>query len=193
MNPTTPKKKRTVEEVLAQCDAWEAYVKKHGRFEVARRISKLPSYRAYVQKWPIDYTERWDTILSVEDMRDFLKDPAPPVEKEVSDRIDAQLLERRLTPKQKKIWSAYREGKDNNQIMDEQGFKTDNAVRWHKHQIKRAYAEVKATKFETLYEYICKDCVNLWTETQKGQYYCPRCDSGFTLYTGEVLKPILDL
>ena len=171
---------RSVEEVLAHCDKWDNMVKKYGAYGMAKLIMKSPSYRAYVQKWPFDFSETWQNIKSTDDLAETLDDGMISVEDEVLSRLQFDELLESLTPKEREVFDGLLDGMTNSEIERIYRFNTNNAVRWHKHQVKRKYYSLRD---ETTNEYICKDCI--WQWKQNSAVTCPKCDSRRILLTAK--------
>ncbi len=168
----------SVQDVLDNCDKWDAMVQKYGAYGMAKLIMKTASYRAYIQKWPFDFSETWQNIKSTDDIVDTLDDGTISVEDEVQSRLQFDELLNSLTPKEKEVFDGLLDGMNNNEIERIYHFNTNNAVRWHKHQVKKKYHNLRD---ETVNEYICKDCI--WQWKQKSAVICPKCDSRRILLT----------
>lgn len=168
---------KRVKQILDHCDKWDAMVRKYGAYGMAKLIMKTPSYKAYVQKYPFDHSETWHTIKSTDDLLG-IGDGAISVEDEVISRIQFDELIESLTPKEREVFDGLLDGMTNSEIERIYRFNTNNAVRWHKHQVKRKYYNLRD---ETINEYICKDCI--WQWKQNSAVTCPKCDSRRILLT----------
>lgn len=124
----------------AQLDKFNRLIEKYGYHGLAKKVMKLPSYRAYVQKWPFDFTT---PIESLEGIEDEVEQGGISVEDEVAARIDVQTLEAGLTPKQVAVYNLIIQGLKHAEIKDIEGFNTESAVRFHKHTIKKKYNQIK--------------------------------------------------
>lgn len=120
---------------------WETMYKKYGPLGLASKMVKTPAYRAYVQKWPFDYTK---PILG-EDAYLDRDSGAVDIVDEVDTRIRYKEFLSLLSPRQLDIWLLYADGKRSYEIMDILGYKTTGAVRWHKHEIKKIWSKVHSS------------------------------------------------
>ena len=171
-------------------EKWDKMLIQLGTYGMAKLVIKTPSWRAYDQRWPFDNMATWDNNLDIQDYKEQAEQVS--VEDEVADRIMTQELIKNLTPKQKKIFEAIREGQDSVEIEKSQGYKTNNAVRWHKHQIKRKYTALKADSYEKRFGFVCRDCGNVFSGLEI-ESPCTSCDSKDTLFTKQYFRPIFDL
>jgi predicted Zn-ribbon and HTH transcriptional regulator len=166
---------------------WDEMHKRLGLYGMADLLIKTPSWRAYDQRWPFDNMATWDSNSDIVDYREEAKQPS--IEEEVGDRLLTEELIRNLSPRQKKIFEAIRDGQSSVEIEIEQGYNTNIAVRWHKHQIKKKYKSLKADNYEKIFEFVCRDCGNVF-EGKKIESPCPSCDSKDTLFTKQHFKPV---
>lgn len=168
-------------------DKWDKMHKKYGLYGMADRIIKTPAWRAYDNRWPFDNMVTWESNGDILDFKEEAKQPS--VEDEVADRLLTQELIDNLTPRQKLIFEAIRDGQSSVEVEISQGYKTNNAVRWHKHQIKKKYISLKEDNYEKIFEFVCRDCGNVF-EGKKIESPCPSCDSDDTLFTKQHFKPV---
>lgn len=178
--------KLTPQQIAQVLDDFEAMVQRKGAYKVAEKMMKLESFRKFSQKYPYDNAQMWRDTVRVEDIADFLPDRAVSVEEEVSIRMEMEELEDSLTPRQDQVLNGLISGMSNTEIEAAFGFKTNNAVRWQKHQVKRKYLKLKGEKVN---EYICKECA--WQWKQKSALNCPKCDSRALLCTRKNV-PVID-
>lgn len=169
---------------------WDEINKELGDFGMAELVSKTKSYRAYDQRWPFDNMAKWGDNLPLEDLKK--ESQSASVEDEVADRMDTQKLIESLTPRQKKIFDALREGLNSVEIEVSQGYNTNNAVRWHKHQIKKKYNSIKADRYEKRFEYVCRECGNIFEILIQEDEPACTCDSKNTLFIRQYFKPIFE-
>lgn len=123
------------------CDRWEAMIKKYGMHGVAKKMMKLPSYRAYEQRYSFDYSQTWDDT-SDEGLAN-IPSPGPDLVELVDIRIKRQKLIDSLSERQKAIWDLYEEGKSPAEIKEILGYNTTEAIRWQKHKIKEKWMMVR--------------------------------------------------
>lgn len=173
---------KRVKQILDHCDKWDAMVRKYGAYGMAKLIMKTPSYKAYIQKYPFDFSETWHTIRSTDDLADTLDGHTISVEEEVQSRLQFEELMAKLTPKEHIVFEGLLDGMTNSEIERIYHFNTNEAVRYMKHRVKRKY---HAIRDETVNEYICKDCI--WQWKQKSAVTCPKCDSRRILLTAKDL------
>lgn len=177
-------------EEIAQ--AWEDMNSRLGDFGIADVMAKTDSYKAYDTRYPFDTMLKWEDNIDLSDPTIQIQAVQISVEDEVSDRLEIERLVANLTPKQKLIFEALRDGENSVQIEIEQGYNTNNAVRWHKHQIKKKYNSILADKYEQCFEFVCRECGNIF-DGQEIESICPSCDSKDTLFLRSYTKPIIDV
>lgn len=178
----------TPEKVLQHCDKWDEIVKKDGMYGVAKRIVKSRAYRIYKSRWPYDKETQIPIYSMPEELELAMDIPSP--EEEAADAYDTEILFKNISPRQQVILKALREGKTSLEIKEEHGYNTDNAVRWHKHQVKKVMTAIKADSYIHYTEYVCRDCGTVF-ETENS-IYCPTCGSDNLLKTGQRSKPVFD-
>lgn len=128
-----------VEQRLAREEAeWARLLQVYGVYGLTKKIVKLESFRKYIRRYPYDLTQaQYDDIYN-EDGVVYIEAKQPSVEDEVDVRMRVSMAVDSLSVKQKKVWDLMQKGYTHKQIKDKMGFKTENAVRWHKHMIKKA-------------------------------------------------------
>ncbi len=159
---------------------WDEMYNRLGLYELTDLLIKTPSWKAYDQRWPFDNMATWDSNGDILDFKEEAQQVS--VEDEVSDRLITEELIKSLSPRQKLIFEALRDGSNSVEIEQDQGYNTNNAVRWHKHQIKKKYNDLKEDKYEEVFEFVCKDCGNVFSGIQT-ESPCPSCESKNTLFT----------
>ena len=117
---------------------WLGMINKYGPNGVAQKMVKLPSFRKYVQRYPYDLTSAQYDPLEGEDGYITIEAKQPSVEEDVGTRIEFEKAIDSLSAKTKKVWELLEQGKTHKEIVEILGLNTENASRWHKHQIKRA-------------------------------------------------------
>lgn len=168
---------------------WEEMRKRLGDYGMAELVTKTKSWREYDNKWPFDMMATWQNNLDITDPALQIQSNQASIEEEVADRLDTERLIAELSPRAKKVFEALRDGATSVQIEYEQGYNTNNAVRWHKHQIKKKYIEIKNEQYKLCFEFVCRDC-GLVFDGQEVDSICPSCDSGDTLFIKSYTKPI---
>ena len=179
----------STERIIAHCDAWDAMYKKLGIYQMANKINKSRAYRIYKSRWPHDKETKMVIQSMPEDIEIAWNAPSP--EEEAQDSYNTQILIDNLTPKQKKIFEALRDGKNSVEIENEQGYNTNNAIRWHKHQIKKKLYAIKHDKYAQLIGYVCRDCGVVFEIDVTAEQVC-RCGSTDILKTNQRFKPIFE-
>lgn len=172
---------KRVKQILDHCDKWDAMVRRYGAYGMAKLIMKTPAYRSYIQKYPFDFSETWHTIKSTDDLVN-IDSTSISVEDEVQSKLQFEQLLDDLTPKEREVFDGLLDGMTNSEIERIYHFNTNEAVRYHKHRVKRKY---HAMRDETVNEYICKDCI--WQWKQNSAVTCPKCDSRRILLTAKNL------
>lgn len=123
------------------CDRWEAMMRKHGTYGVAKKMVRTKAWRAYEQKYSFDHAQTWadtnDEALA------NLQDVGPDIVELADIRIRRDRLVDSLSAKQKAIWELYEQGKNPAEIKDILGYNTTEAVRWQKHKIKQKWVMVR--------------------------------------------------
>lgn len=147
---------------------WDKMNHKYGDHGLAEMISKTKSYRAYDQRWPFDYMMRWGDNVGLDNVN--LTSELSSVEDEVADKIEFERRFEQLSDKQKLIYDALRSGQDSIQIQTDQGYNSNGAVRWHKHQIKK----VMTAPDEHVFEFVCRECGNIFESLEIE----PECECG---------------
>lgn len=160
---------------------WDKMRNRLGDYGMAELVTKTKSWRAYDQRWPFDNMATWQNNLDITSPELQIQSLQASIEDEVADRLDTEMLIAELSPKAKKIFEALRDGATSVQIEVEQGYNTNNAVRWHKHQIKKKYTSIKASEYEQHFEFVCRECGNIFNGEQIASA-CTSCDSTNTLY-----------
>lgn len=169
--------------------AWDEMNRRLGDYKMAELVSKTKSYKAYDQRWPFDNMAKWGDNVGLEDLKNEAQ--GATVEEEVADRMDTEKLINSLTPRQKKIFDALREGLNSVEIEISQGYNTNNAVRWHKHQIKKKYNSIKADRYELRFEHACRTCGNIFETLNLKDVVC-ECESKDILFIRQYFKPLFD-
>jgi hypothetical protein len=172
------KKQKSVNEVLAHCDKWDAMYKRLGAHGVAKIMIKTKSWRDYISKWPFDYIEQWSTVKQLDGLADFLADDHISIEDEMDAKLDYERFVASLSERQRKVWDGIVSGMNSREIEASHNFGSNNTVRWYKHKVKNKYLKMK---FDTVNEYICKDCA--WQWRSKESFVCERCNAKDILRT----------
>lgn len=172
-------------------DKWESMRNKYGDYKMAELLSKTPSWRAYDQRWPFDNMVNWQNVLDITDPLLQIQSDQASVLDEAAEKLDTEKLIANLTPRQKKIFDALYDGASSVEIEITQGYNTNNAVRWHKHQIKKKYEAIKADRYEKRFEFVCRECGNVFDGLVIDSA-CPLCGYGNCLFTKQYFKPIFD-
>lgn len=129
---------------------FETIQRKYGSFELARKIAKLPSYRAYAQKYPYDGSER-PVSLDMEVVGDYsgiaLVDllPSNAAHQEPA-QIDSEFIaafKRILSPRQLQVTELLEQGYKPKEIYKMLGYKNTGGVRYLKWAIRRKYEAFK--------------------------------------------------
>lgn len=128
-----------VEQRLAREEAeWARLLQVYGVYGLTKKIVKLESFRKYIRRYPYDLTQaQYDDIYN-EDGSVYIEALQASVEDEVDVRVGLDKAIDSLSVKQKKVWALMQQGYTHKQIKEKLGFNTENAVRWHKFQIKKA-------------------------------------------------------
>ena len=126
----------------ADCDRWEAMIAKRGAYGVAKKMVKTKAWRDYVQKWPFDYIQTRDSTVGSDEVFDTLADDSVSLVHEIDIKMRYGNFVDSLSSRELQIWRLYEEGKNPAEIMDTLGYNTTNAVRWHKHNIKKKWVLV---------------------------------------------------
>lgn len=122
---------------------WERMHRKYDSYGMAARMIKTEGWRKYIRKYPLDFTERWGTVLSTDELSEYIADDHISVLDEASSNIDIAKIIDELTPKQRIVWDALVAGKTHAEIREEYGFKSAVATRYHKHKIKGKFYEAE--------------------------------------------------
>lgn len=172
-------------------DIWQRMNAKLGDYGMADLMSKTKSYQAYDRRYPFDTMINRNDVLDITDPLLQIQSDQASVEEEVADRLDTERLVAELSPRQRAIFDALRDGATSIEIEVEQGYNTNNAVRWHKHQIKKKYTTIKADKWVQKFEFVCRDCGNIF-DGDEIESICTSCDSKDTLFLRSYTKPIIE-
>lgn len=166
-------------------EKWDKMHKRLGDDGLAALMMTTKAYRAYDQRWPFDNMARWSENTGLENIK--LISSAPSVEEEVADRLDYEKLVNELTPRQKLIYEALRDGQDSVEIEVTQGYNSNGAVRWHKHQIKKKVNQIRNDEYDIKFEFVCRDCGNIFD----GDEIDPICQCGSSdcLFLKSYTKP----
>lgn len=125
---------------------FEALQRKYGSHELARRIAKLKSYRAFAQRWPYDGSER-PVSLDIEIAGDHgtiaLVDllPSGSVHQEPA-QIDSEAVaafKKILSPRQLQVTELLEQGYKPKEIYLLLGYRNTGGVRYLKWAIRRKY------------------------------------------------------
>ena len=115
-------------------------------FRTAQRISKMPSYRAYAQKYPYDGAERpYSLDYEVEfdghktQLIDLLSSNSIGYEPAQIDAERVQAFKATLSPRQKEIAELLEKGYKPKDIAAELKYKNTGGVRYLKWAIKKKY------------------------------------------------------
>jgi len=172
------RKQRSVEEVLAECDRWDAMYKRLGAHGVAKLMVKTKSWKDYIRKWPFDYTEQWTTVKQLEALSDYLPDEGISIEDAIDAKLDYERFVDSLTERQRKVWDGILAGMNSWEIEASHNFGSNTTVRWYKHKVKTKYLKMK---YDVVNEYICKECAWQWRSKESNK--CERCTSTNILRT----------
>lgn len=172
------KKQKSVEEVLAHCDRWDAMYKRLGAHGVAKIMVKTKSFKEYINRWPFDYTEVWETVKQLDGLADFLADETISIEDQIDAKLDYERFVDSLTEKQRKVWDGIVSGMNSHEIEASHNFGSNTTVRWYKHKVKNKYLKMK---YDVVNEYICKECA--WQWRSKESTNCERCNAKTILRT----------
>lgn len=168
---------------------WDELLNRLGIYGLSELMQKTPSFKAYEQRYPLDNIVNRTELLDITEIQ--IQDTKPSLEEEAAERLETEALIANLTPRQKEIFDALYTGKTSLQIEIEQGYNTNNAVRWHKHQIKKKYKSIKADRYEQRFEFVCRECGNVFDGLVIDSA-CPLCGSDDCLFTKQYFKPIFD-
>lgn len=169
---------------------WDEMQAKYGIYKMAALIAKTEAYKAYDMRYPFDNMINWANVLDITAPLLQIQSNQVSVEEEAASAYDTERLIAELSPRQRKIFEALRNGDTSVEIEIEQGYNTNNAVRWHKHQIKKKYESIKADKYEIKFEFVCRDCGNIFNG-EEIESNCTQCDSKNTLFLKSYTKPII--
>ena len=172
-------------------EKWDSMLAKYGSYKMAEMVTKTKSWRLYDQKWPFDNMINWAHVLDITDPLLQIQAEQASVEDEAAERLDTEALVANLTPRQKKIFDALYNGQSSVEIEISQGYNTNNAVRWHKHQIKKKYEAIKADKWEQHFEFVCRECGNVFDSLELDSH-CPACDNSDVLFLKSYTRPVFD-
>lgn len=140
---TGPQKVDGIHLSSADCDRWEAMIKKYGSHGVANKMVRTKAWRAYEQKYSFDYTQTWDDTVGSDEQLASIPTGGPDIVELADIRMRRDRLVDSLSVKQRAIWDLYEEGKTPAEIKDILGYNTTEAIRWQKHKIKQKWIMVR--------------------------------------------------
>lgn len=144
LSPTTRQKR--LERVTEGIDRWKQVVDKYnaskgGMYALERRISKMASFRAYAQRYPLDIKTN---AMSLDDLEEAGLEPQSgepgDLERIIAEEARQELLNG-MSPRQRDLALRLEQGFKPKEFYQEYGYKTTGGIRWHRHILRAEYNE----------------------------------------------------